>query len=80
MKMTQQMRIKIHIDNHGPFDLCERRIKIQTMDGAPIGEGAAKQVRLNGKWILRQYNNPVPCGELTVLYPEEETSSYEILK
>lgn len=72
-------RIKIHIDNHGEFDPNEQRIKIQTMDGAPIGTGAACKVRLRGNWIVRQYNNPVPCGELTVLYPENEAASYEVL-
>lgn len=74
------MRVKIHIDNHGPFDRNERRIKIQTMDGAAVGEGAARKVRLRGNWIVRQYNNPVPCGELTVLYPDDEDSTYEIVR
>ena len=74
------MRVKIHIDNHGPFDPNERRIKIQTMDGAAVGEGAARKVHLRGNWIVRQYNNPVPCGELTVLYPDDEDSTYEIVR
>lgn len=74
------MRPKIHIDNHGPFSRDERRIKIQNMDGSPIGEGAAKHVMLKGCWIIRQYNNPVPCGEFTVLYPLDSASDFEIIK
>lgn len=72
-------RMKIHIDNHGDFSRTERRIKIQNIDGSPIGDGAAKKVRLSGNWIVRQYNNPTPCGEFTVLYPEDDSSGYQII-
>lgn len=73
-------RVKIHIDNSGPFSRKEARIKIQNIDGTPVGKGAARSVRLSGNWILRQYNNPVPCGELTVLYPGDNASGYEIIR
>ena len=69
-------RTKIHINNSPPFDENLERIRICKMDGALMRE--CKQVKLTGEWILRQYNNPVPCGEFTVLYPENEESSFVV--
>lgn len=71
-----QPRVKIHINNTGPFSTDVHRLTVQLMNGHTIAK--AKRIHLKGSWIIRQYNNPVPCGEYTVLYAADETSAYSI--
>ena len=69
-------RIKIHINNNPPFDETLSRISVSRMDGEVLR--LCKRVKLIGEWTLRQYNNPVPCGEFTVLYPVDDESSFVV--
>lgn len=75
-KPEHAQRMKIHINNNPPFDDTVNRLRVCLMDGTVIRE--CKQVKLMGEWTLRQYNNPVPCGELTVLYPETTESNFVV--
>jgi hypothetical protein len=69
-------RVKIHTD--GQAIGTKHCIAICTMDGFVLSR--CRRVVLTGRWVLRQYNNPVPCGAKTVLYTEDETSTYEVVK
>ncbi len=69
-------RIKIHINNRDPFSKTLNRLTVQLMNGHTLA--TAKQIKLQGGWTIRQYNNPVPCGEYTVLYATDESSTYTI--
>lgn len=67
------MRVKIHLDNNP--ESTEPRVVIQQMDGTLVHR--VRKVVLHGEWIIRQYNNPVPCGERTVIYNEDPTAYYD---
>lgn len=70
-------RVKIHVDRPGLKDHEIPCVEIQSMDGTILQ--VVRKVRLSGPWILRQYRNPVKCGAMTVLYPENDKATYEVL-
>ena len=74
------MRVKIHVDMDLVKPLLPEKdcITVCTMGGEVLAKG--RKVELNGKWILRQYNNKVPCGASVVLYPDGDESTYHLVK
>lgn len=71
------MRVKFHLDNNKTSLHAEHRICIQLMDGTVLRR--VREVKLKGEWIIRQYNNPTPCGEVTVIYAKDESATYEVI-
>jgi len=72
------VRVKIHVDVDAvkPVVPGNRCITVCAMDGTILERG--ERVELTGRWVLRQYRNPVPCGASVVLYPSDEHATWEM--
>lgn len=72
--------VKIHVDMDAvkPVTPGQACITVCAMDGSILERG--ERVELEGRWILRQYRNPVPCGASVVLYTEDESATYAVIK
>ena len=70
------MRPHIFVDQDRvkPIRHDEPCLTVCNSDGVLLQRG--RRIRLSGEWILRQYNNPVPCGATVVLYPIEDQGTY----
>ena len=68
-------RVKIHVKRVQYSQ--ENMLSIHEMDGSLIQ--TCKKIELKGNWVIRQYNNPVPCDETIVLYPANDDASYWVV-
>lgn len=72
--------VKIHVDNNAvkPVKPGNHCITVCAMDGTILERG--DRLEITGKWVLRQYRNPTPCGASVVLHTEDESATYNLIK
>ena len=72
--MKERVHIFVDQDAVKPVTTDKPRITVCNVAGEELLR--TKKLILRGNWVLRQYNNPVPCGASIVLYPLDDNFSY----